>query len=535
VLRVGHDPRFVDAYLPAAVTKAGNWSAAVAGRAHLTIADGLMEVFVNLSRPVVWLGAGLLWVCTVLAGATPAFAQTGPGAAPDTVTGAWQAPTLTITRYDEHWTEFADPELRDQHWTGKFKYIPLGSETYLTTGIELRARNENYRDNQWGAGPAPNDSYLWLRTMPYADLHIGSGAFGIRSFVQPIAAYAIGVKPSAGPIDETRADLLQGFVDVRLGTAETGSTTGTGITLRAGRQMISLGTERLIGTRYGPNVPLSFQGLRSLVSLGGTITTLLAVRPVDPGLHNFDDSASRTKSLWSAYTTIPNIGAGSSFDVYYIGYRNKSAMFLGRKGSELRHSLGARVFGSRDNWKWDVEGVVQFGRFAEDRIRAWTLAAEITRTFPKAQLAPHVVLRVSVVSGDKRSGDHRLGTFNAMFPKGKYFGELSPVGPTNIVSANPLLAFSLGRNVAASIAGMAYWRYSLGDGVYDVPGNLIRSPGKATARFIGKEAEGMVAWQATPELELSTSLSAFAPGNFIRQTGVAKTIVMLGVESNFRF
>jgi hypothetical protein len=82
---------------------------------------------------------------------------------------------------------------------------------------------------------------------------------------------------------------------------------------------------------------------------------------------------------------------------------------------------------------------------------------------------------------------------------------------------------------------MAYWRYARGDGVYDIPGNLIRAPGSATARFIGKEVEGTLAWQATPELELSTSLSAFDPGPFIRQTGSARTIFMLGLEANFRF
>jgi hypothetical protein len=82
---------------------------------------------------------------------------------------------------------------------------------------------------------------------------------------------------------------------------------------------------------------------------------------------------------------------------------------------------------------------------------------------------------------------------------------------------------------------MAYWRYSIADGVYDIPGNLVRAAGNSTARFVGKQAEGTIAWQATPELELSASLSAFVAGNFIRQTGSARTIRMLGLESNFRF
>jgi hypothetical protein len=467
-----------------------------------------------------------------------AHAQTSSedaGAAPPTATDAWQPPTLTTTRYDEHYGRLADPAARDDHWTEPFKYVPLGGGgAYLTTGIELRARNETYRNNLWGDADRPNDSYLWLRALPYADLHVGSGKVAARAFVQPIIAYAVGVAPSPGPIDETRADLLQGFVDVRVG-AETNDADGLGLTLRAGRQMVSLGTERLIGTRYGPNVPLAFDGFRGFVSVKGATISLLAVRPVTPGLGSFDDTRSRARSLWGAYATIPAIAPGIGLDLYYLGYRNTAAQFGGVTGRELRHSIGARSFGAIGNSHWNVEGVAQFGRYAGGTIAAWTLGIEVGHRFPKAPLAPDVVLRVNIVSGDRRAGDGQLGTFNALFPKGKYFGELSPVGPTNIISVNPRVAAKLMPTITASLAGMAYWRYARGDGVYDIPGNLIRAPGSATARFIGKEVEGTLAWQATPELELSTSLSAFDPGPFIRQTGSARTIFMLGLEANFRF
>jgi hypothetical protein len=443
---------------------------------------------------------------------------------------AGEAPTLTIVRYDEDWSKLADPAQQTGRWTEPFKYIPLGNEIYLTTGIELRLRNEKYHASLWGDAEAPNDGYLWLRAMPYADLHAGR----VRAFVQPIIAYAIGVAPSAGPVDQTRVDLLQGFVDVRLGNAETNGMAGTGITLRAGQQMLSLGTERLVGTRYGPNVPLAFDGFRGIASVGGAVVNLIAVKPVQPDPGTFDDRHSHTKSLWGAYATLPGI------DLYYLGYRNDTAHFGGREGRELRHSIGARSYGTTGNWHWNVEGVAQFGHFAggsfsKQTIAAWTLGTEAGYKFSKAQFAPDAVLRFNIVSGDSNPGDHHLGTFNALFPKGKYFGELSPVGPYNIISLNPRVAASLTKTVSASLAGMAYWRYSRSDGVYDVPGNLIRAPGTARDRFVGKEAEATLAWQATPELELSTSLSAFAPGGFIRETGSAKTITLLGLESNFRF
>ncbi|WP_336953315.1 alginate export family protein [Sphingobium aromaticivastans] len=428
---------------------------------------------------------------------------------------AWQAPTLSITRYDEDWSDLADAQKRAHHWTGPLKYIPLGDDSWLSTGIELRARNENYQNNLWGGAGVPDDSYLWLRALPYADLHVGK----VRAFVQPILAYALGVSPSASPIDQTRVDLLQGFGEVDLGP----------VTVRAGRQMLSLGTERLVGTRYGPNVPLAFDGVRADGTVGRARISLLNMRPVQPGPGSFDDATSQDKALWGAYVTLPEL------DLYYLGYRNRLARFGGLTGREIRHSIGLRSNGVRGNWHWNVEGVAQFGHFEGQRISAWTLGTEVGHRFAALTFAPDATLRVNVVSGDGKAGDGKIGTFNALFPKGKYFGELSPVGPTNIISVNPRINGTLGGGVSVSLAGMAYWRYSIADGVYDIPGNLIRDAGGSKARFIGKEAEATIAWQAMPEWELSASLSAFAPGAFIRETGPAKTIAMLGMESNFRF
>jgi len=454
--------------------------------------------------------AALIPAALSLAFALPAaaVAQTEP----------WQPPTLTTTRFDEDWSHLADPAVRTGHWTEKFKYVPITTDTWMTTGVELRLRNETFAGNQWG--DLPNDGYVWLRAMPFADVHAGR----LRAFVQPLAAYAISVAPGPGPIDQTRVDLLQAFAEVTLPAGDHGA-----LIVRAGRQMLPLGTERLVGTRYGPNVPLAFDGVRSIFHQDRATLSLFAVRPVEPGPASLDDRASRRRSLWGSYLTVPGL------DLYYLGYRNTAARFGGRDGRELRHSIGIRLFGNQAHLHWNLESVYQFGRFAGSPISAWTLAAELGRRFPDLPLQPDATLRISLISGDDDPADDKLGTFNALFPKGKYFGELSPVGPSNILSVNPRVTADLGHGWSASLAGMAYWRQSTADGLYDIPGNRIRAPGASPARFIGRQIEGALAWQATAELELSASLSIFAPGAFIRDTGPARPIRMVGLETNFRF
>ena len=429
-------------------------------------------------------------------------------------------PTLTVTRFDEDWSGLAAPSARTGHWTEPFKFIALdGVASYLTTGLEVRLRQESYRNNGWGGVEAPDDGYLWLRALPYADLHLGA----VRAFVQPIVAYAVGVEPSAGPVDRTGVDLLQGFAEVAIPAGE------AEVVVRAGRQLMPLGSERLVGARYGPNIPLAFDGVRADFHVGGAKASVFSVAPVRAGPGAFDDKAVSAKALWGAYATLPNL------DLYYLGFRHRGADYGGQTANEHRDSFGVRSFGRRDDWRWNVEGVVQTGRFDGRKIRAWTVGSEAGRRFPATRFRPDVTVRFNVVSGDTDPADGKLGTFNALFPKGKYFGELSPVGPYNMVSLNPGVALDLGDNVTLGVSAMGYWRYARADGVYDVPGGLIRGPGGSRARFIGKEVEATLDWQATPELELSASASVFTPGAFIRETGPAETIGMVGVEANYRF
>jgi hypothetical protein len=229
-------------------------------------------------------------------------------------------------------------------------------------------------------------------------------------------------------------------------------------------------------------------------------------------------------------------GTGKTgIDLYYLGYRNRDAVFEQGEGREVRHTLGVRSFGRASDWHWNVEGMLQFGRFDGMPIHAWSVGTELGHAFPGVPLKPDIVTRFNIVSGDRKSSDHALQSFNALFPKGKYFGELSPVGPCNIVNGHLGATFDLGRGWGFGMAGMACWRQSLGDGIYQIPGSLLRSGAGSRARFIGKQVEATVSWLVAPELELSASVSAFQPGRFIRETGPANTIHMLGLESNFRF
>lgn len=454
-----------------------------------------------------------------LLAAAPAAAQDANPADP---------PLMTPSRSGEDYSYLADPARRSGAWWEPLKYIPLGGDAYLSTGLEARARVELFENNLWGDAEAPDDAYLWTRLLPYADLHVGP----VRAFAQLGVTESVGVAPRASFIDEGGVDLLQSFVEARVGG-------DTNLTLRGGRFLLALGYERLVTTRWGPNTPLAFDGGLATLAVGENWRAqALYVRPVDAGTRDFDDATSRARMLWGLYTTRRGLavaGGTTDLDAYYLGYRNRRARFDDGMGREVRHTLGVRAAGKARDWDWDWEGFYQFGEFAGNPIEAWSLGTITGRTFARGPLRPRVTLGAAVISGDAKRDDDRLGTFNALLPRGKYFGELSPLGPNNLVLGQPAVTLALAPEISLGLAAAAFWRHRTADGIYSVPGQLVRPAGDSRARYIGTEAEASLDWTPLRWLSLSASVAMFRAGPFLRETGGNETIGFAAFQTMVRW
>ena len=434
---------------------------------------------------------------------------------------------LTIERHPEDWSFLSEPSDRTGRWSEPFKYIPLDptGSFYLTTGLEARARAESVQRGLWGA-ELDND-YVWLRLMPYADLHAGP----MRVFVQPILSDISGAERPPSPVDTTGADVLQAFVQADFDVGETAA-----LRVSAGRKLLTLGAGRLVDTRYGPNVPEAFEGLDATLDLDSRAVTALGMRPVDTRIGDFDDQASDQKALWGIYATQWfDEARRNGLDLFWLGYRDRRSVADQGVGEETLHTFGARSFGTIGSWFWNLEGSVQRGEFVGARTEAWAAGVEGGRRFEDAPLRPELSLTADYSSGDDDPGDDVFGTFNPMFPRGSYFVSQSPIGPRNIIHIQPSLTLHPHQDVQVTLAGARYWRASTGDGLYAMPGFLVRSGRGSRAREVGSHVEAAGAWWATPELQLSGSVSVFDAGRFIRETGPSETIVLANLTANFRF
>lgn len=436
-----------------------------------------------------------------------------------------------MLREDEDWSFLADPAKRQDFWD-PLKYIRLREghdDWFMTIGGEAREVWEQIGNDNWGQQPFWN-GYLNQRYMPYFDVHYGRH---VRTFVElksGINSFRYG---GPRPIDEKKLDFQAAFL--QLGTAPRQNF----IELRVGRHELEYGSGRLIDVREGPNVRLSFGGFVVKSKIRRWLVDGFALRPdVDnPGF--FDNTPNHGVGFWGVYA-IRALPHNTSLDLYYLGLDRKEATFERGTAQEVRHSLGGRISRpiatERPGWDFDDEALWQFGSFGSDNIQAWTVATETGYRFTTVRLKPRVSAKADISSGDHPNSP-TLGTFNPLFPKGNYFGVLATTGPgpINFIDVHPRVEVTFPYGVTGSFDWIVQWRESLDDGVYAVPGFLIRAADDSRARFVGHRPGTEIRWQKTRHLWFQADYGIFYAGSFLKQTQPGRNLNYWALWAGYKF
>jgi hypothetical protein len=435
-----------------------------------------------------------------------------------------------LLRSDEDWSFLHDENLRDDFFD-PIKYVPLRTaarDWFVTFGGEAREVWEQIGNDNWGQSPIMN-GYLNERYMGYADIHYGPHFRTFFELKSGIDSFRSG---GPRPIDEKRLDFQSGFLEVG-GETPSGSTQ-----LRAGRQELEYGSGRLVDVREGPNVRLSFDGFLLRTKTHAWQIDGFAMRPDEDNQGFFDNAPDHTVGFWGVYATgqIPN---RVQLDLYYLGQDRKHGAFERGTAHEVRQSIGGRVSRSissdRPGWDYDDEALWQFGSFGAANIRAWTVATETGYGIPTIPLKPRFSVKADISSGD-HPATNTLSTFNPLYPKGNYFGVLATTGPgpINFMDVHPRVE-AAAHNVSLSFDWIFQWRQSLDDGVYAVPGFLIRAADGSRARFVGNRPGTEIRWQVNRHLCFQGDYGVFYAGRFLTETQPGRNLNYWALWASYKF
>lgn len=440
---------------------------------------------------------------------------------------AQNIPAFKQLRYEEDYALLPQDSSRNWYTTTKFRALSKDRGIYLSMGGDIRYQYQRFTNENWGESPKDNDGFILTRYLAHADFHAGKH---FRTFVQLQSSFANGKLTPPSPVDENQLDLHQAFADI----AFTGRQ-AQALTIRIGRQELLYGSQRLVAVRDGPNNRQAFDAARLIYARPNWNAQLFYSRFVQSKQQIFDDGFANHTRFWGAYLVKNKVPLLRNADLYYFGLWKKNAKFDDGMGKELRHSIGGRLWDTQRFWKYDIEGLYQWGDFAGKQITAWTFSVNTSYKFANTPLKPEPGIKTELISGDAQYGDNKLQTFNPLFPRGGYFGLVSIIGPANLVDLHPSLTLDLARGLYFNMDYDIFWRYSRNDGIYGPNVALIYSGKKSSQRSIGRQYSTHLEYIPNRFLYFRCEFTWFKASDFLHDAGIGKNILFAAGTAQLKF
>lgn len=435
------------------------------------------------------------------------------------VAHAAEAPAFKPVRSDEDYGYLRGATERPG--LDPLRYLALGDDAYFSLGGEARLRVDAIDNPRFGLGSEHSDTFALGRLLLSADLHLTPA---LRVYGELGLHRDIGKRSPATALDRDGVDAQVLFVDLA---------PAAGWRVRLGRQELQLNpTQRFIAVREAPNIRQSFDGARITHATGKLKLDAFYLQPVAVSPGALDDTRSRTQRFYGLYAST-KLSQRQTLDVYALGLERDRVRFGTVTGDERRIGLGARLAGAAGRFDYEAEGMVQGGRFAGRRIRAFAASAGGGYTLDQPW-KPRLGLRLDVGSGDKDPADNRLETFNPMFPKGGYFNEVGLFSWGNLVSVRPSLAVTPRKGVSLEASYMTHSRWTGADAIYLQPLVPLAPAGSDRAKDVGGAMQLDGAWQVNRNLKLQAQLARQEAGPAIRALG-GRPVTLAVLFTQFRF
>jgi hypothetical protein len=376
----------------------------------------------------------------------------------------------------------------------------------------LRVRGE-FRERVEGVGNAGfvddrDDTYFLSRVRLTATATGKALAATVQVQDARVGGKTIG--PTGTPF-KAAFDLRQGFVD--LGGAKSPAV------LRAGRQELAFGDQRLVGHAGWLNAARSFDGARVTFRTKPAQIDVFAASVVRILPDELDKSGNGNRFAGAYVSSTRWLPLATAEP--YVFYRRDVNLRAetGAFGSLDQVTAGTRLAGKLPaRLDYNVEMDLQRGSLGPDSVRAWAGHWQIRETLTGAGV-PQIVGEYNYASGDANPSDGIRGTFDQLYPTAHdKYGLADQVGWRNIHHLRAGLVFTPFKATPVTLGYHSYWLASKRDGLYAASGApLARIPGGAASARVGQEIDVQVSRPLFPQLALTAGYSHLIAGPFLQQ------------------
>ncbi|KAA5543155.1 alginate export family protein [Roseiconus nitratireducens] len=411
--------------------------------------------------------------------------------------------------FDADWRYVENIRESDRTIVERLKRMHLNDCLMLSTGGEFWMRYVNESNSRLTEA---NNDFTLTHFRQYADLWYRDLA---RVYGEFVWADSQGQELAPVPPDVDLGDILNLFVDVNLMDVA-----GSPLYVRAGRQELLYGSQRLVTPLPWANKRNSFDGVKMFRHGKNWDFDAFWTHFVPPQADEFDsaDDNRTFAGLWLTNRPRP----GEFRDLYYLYFDNdNAASALGVTRSPFEtHTTGTRWSGDRDGFLWDFEGALQFGNRGNNDLFAGMATAGVGKRLSRAAWSPTMWLYYDYASGDDDFTDDTDHTFNQQFPFGHYYlGWMDLVGRQNIHDVNAHLYVYPNKWTTVWLQYHRFWLAENRDALYNAGGvPYRRDPTGAAGSDVGNEIDLVMNFHLSRYSDILVSYNKFFGGSFVEST-----------------
>ena len=393
---------------------------------------------------------------------------------------------------------------------------PLNAE--LPKGIhfsgEYRVRGEAYQGGSYT--PYNNQGYLLSRFQ----LNLDARYSWFRLYAQTEDSRVLGDNaiPDAFPYQDS-FDLRQAFVE--LGKGEKGR-----FYVRAGRQELAFGEQRILGVANWLNTPRSFDAVRAGMNFHNLRVDAFSATFVNVKDGTFDHSKGGS-DLHGLYGTLSNALPGATIEPYLFwhlggGFKTEAGA-PAKRNVKMAALRVARKPGNRVDYV--VHLLRQFGTLGNDSISAYAMNFDLGYTWRDVPLHPRVFGDYAYASGDNNAHDNKINTFDQMYPSNHgLYGIVDLFGWQNLRDTKGGFELKPVKNLQVAAITHSLYLANSHDGLYNGTGALVvRKADGSAGSHLGQELEGTSSYAFTKYLTAGVGVGHLFPGEFVKKATKASS------------
>jgi hypothetical protein len=376
---------------------------------------------------------------------------------------------------------------------------PRTPTAWLKFGGEVRGRAEGLTGV--GYQPGSNDAYYLHRLRLNASI---TPKPWLHIFAETQDTRAPGFRKPVSNSAANSFDLRQGFVEF------TGSGSGRW-SLRAGRQELSFGAERLVGISNWSNVSRTFDALRLSYQTKNARLDWFASTLVLTNNDHFDRFRSNVK-LHGFYSAFRDWLPDATIEPYLL--------WKSTAGDLDVYTFGVRALGPLPRrFDYNFETAAETGHAGSDDLRAWAGYWILGYKLGDGDRAPHVTVQYDFASGDSNPRDSHRRTFDQLYPTNhRNYGIADRIGWRNMHGAVAGVGFRPRRGLRLNIDYLSFWLANREDFLYASNGAaVVRNP-QASSGHVSQEIDVYAVWDLSKEIELAFGYAHVFPGRFLKES-----------------